>query len=75
MGERRSQWPHGLRHEMASPAQTLEIVGSNRIHVMEVYVHYMLSCVGSGLGAGMIPGPGVLPTLYNIQISELFNSE
>jgi hypothetical protein len=67
---RRSRWPRGLRHELASPAHTL---GSwVRIPVkaqmsMCVYSVCAVLCAGSGRATGWSPVQGVLPTVYKIK--------
>jgi hypothetical protein len=66
----RSQWPRGLRHEMSSPARTLQswvwipLKASICISVSSVFV---LPRVGSGLASGWYPDQGVLPTVYDYE--------
>jgi hypothetical protein len=68
----RSQWPHGLRHELSSLVRTL---GSwVRIPLkawMSVLCAFILclccSCVGRGLATGWSPVQGVLPIVYRIK--------
>jgi hypothetical protein len=66
----RSEWPHGLRHELSSPARTM---GSwVRIPLRTwmsvcVYSVCVVLCVGSGLATGWSLVQGVLLTVYKIK--------
>jgi hypothetical protein len=69
---RRSQWQRGLRHELASLAQTLgswvRIPLKAWMSVLRTFILFLVVlCVCRGLINGWSPVQGVLPTLYRIK--------
>jgi hypothetical protein len=65
-----SQSRRGLRYGLSSPDQTLGSwvrIPLEAWMLVYVYFVFVLSCVGSGLGAGWYPAQGVLPTVYMIE--------
>jgi hypothetical protein len=54
----RSEWPRGLRHELSSPFQTLEVVGLNSTRDMLVCLFslcFIVLCVRSGFATPRSP--------------------
>jgi hypothetical protein len=61
-GQRRSQWPRGLRDEPSSPASTMGLWVRIPLEAWMSVCAFIL-CVGSGIATGLIPVQGVLPTV------------
>jgi hypothetical protein len=66
-----SQGPRGLRHELCSPARTLE----SWVRIpLEAWM-FVLPCVGSGLATVLSPVQGVLLTVWNQETEKVARAQ